>query len=349
MEKPGLTAEKRLRDLQMVHSHLLWQLKPGHKCSNPVNTLFREVVFFERLLSNIYLLNNKILLLLIPVLFLPGCQYAKRDQQMKLISGIAAVNDTKLYYEVMGEGHPLVFVHGGLVDSRMWDRQFEFFSKHFKVIRYDFRGFGRSAVPTKKSTHAQDLYCLLKFLDIENTYIVGLSMGGAIAIDFTLEHPEMVTALIPATSALSGYKYPEELMQKGIELYSIGKEEGNPAAIEVLFSDPFWAYTAPPPENAAARQKYKTMVEENSNIFKTDPQLVENINPPAIDRLPEIKIPTLIITSDKDYRENISVSDLLVSKINGAKKIVIPGCGHMVNMENPEVFNKTVYDFLISQ
>src|SRR6266851_3278425 len=112
-------------------------------------------------------------------------------------TGFAELNGTRLYYEVAGEGHPLVLIHGGLVDRRLWDDQFDVFAQHYRVIRYDIRGFGNSDVPAGPYSNYEDLYGLLKFLGVEKAYIMGLSMGGGIDIDFTLAHPEMVAALIP--------------------------------------------------------------------------------------------------------------------------------------------------------
>jgi pimeloyl-ACP methyl ester carboxylesterase len=102
--------------------------------------------------------------------------------------GFAEVNGTRLYYEVVGRGHPLVLIHGRFVNTNMWNDQLEVFAKRFKVIRYDVRGFGKSALPTvgKGYRHTEDLKALLNQLGIDYAYMVGLSMGGYIALDFLL-------------------------------------------------------------------------------------------------------------------------------------------------------------------
>src|SRR5579872_3466169 len=122
------------------------------------------------------------------------------------VTGFAEVNSTKLFYEVAGEGHPLVLIHGGLVDHHLWDEQFSAFAQHYKVIRYDMRGFGDSGlikVGDAPYSMRDDLHALLQHLGIEKTYIMGLSMGGGMAIDFTLAYPEMVDALIPVAAGVS--------------------------------------------------------------------------------------------------------------------------------------------------
>ncbi len=111
--------------------------------------------------------------------------------QSQVQSGFAEINGGKIYYEVAGSGHPLVLIHGGQMDRRMWDEQFDLFSKSYRVIRYDVRGFGKSPASTNVYADEEDLAALLKYLQVDKAYIVGLSLGGRIAIDFALTHPDM--------------------------------------------------------------------------------------------------------------------------------------------------------------
>ena len=260
---------------------------------------------------------------------------------MSVITGMAEVNETKLYYEVMGEGHPLVLIHGALIDRRVWDEQFKVFAEHYRVIRYDVRGYVKSEIPEKPYSHVQDLYSLLNFLSIDKVYVIGLSMGGGIAIDFTLEHPEMVDALIPVSPGLSGYKYSDEMMQRFSEIFSAFKDKGISQAAQIVLDDPFWS-----PAQEHARQKIKDMITENSQVFSLDPELMQPLSPPAIQRLSEIKVTTLIIAGERDYPDNLKVADMLETEIAGAKKVMIPGTGHIVNMDNPEELNRILLDFL---
>src|SRR5881296_79279 len=122
-------------------------------------------------------------------------------------TGIAHVNGTELYYEVAGTGHPFTLIHGLLLDRRSWDDQFEVFAQQYKVLRYDLRGWGDSAQEEAEPPFSprQDLLSLLHYLNIEKTSLLGLSGGGTLALDFTLEHPDTVDALILVASGLSGY------------------------------------------------------------------------------------------------------------------------------------------------
>jgi 3-oxoadipate enol-lactonase len=120
--------------------------------------------------------------------------------------GIAEVNGTSLYYEIVGSGHPLVLIHGFGLDTRMWDDQFEAFAQHYRVVRYDMRGYGKTAPPADEGySHTDDLKALLEYLRIDRAHILGQSRGGAVAIDFALAHPEATGALVLVDPVLGGH------------------------------------------------------------------------------------------------------------------------------------------------
>ena len=104
---------------------------------------------------------------------------------MEHMASMVVVNGTHLYFEQAGSGHPLVLIHGFTLSTEMWEDQFAVFARHYRVIRYDMRGFGRSALPTEGPFRAvDDLYALLDALGVSRTFVLGLSMGGGVAIDF---------------------------------------------------------------------------------------------------------------------------------------------------------------------
>ncbi|MHC4533546.1 MAG: alpha/beta fold hydrolase [Planctomycetota bacterium] len=231
---------------------------------------------------------------------------------MRVNSGFAKVNDTKLYYEIMGEGHPLVLIHGGLMDRRMWDNQFNLFAKDYKVIRYNIRGYEKSEVPKDRFSHVEDLFHLLKFLNIDKAYILGLSLGGMIAIDFTLEHPDIVDALIPV-----------------LAIFKAAKEEGLDKAIDLLMELPFFV---PVECDTRTVLKMRNLSKENFETWSKHQEFYIWPSPPAIERLSEIKVPTLVIVGDHDVTDILGVADTLISKISGAKKVVIHAVYKFLNM-----------------
>src|SRR5512147_2484007 len=117
--------------------------------------------------------------------------------------GTIPIGDGQIYYESAGEGPALVLVHAGFVDSRMWDTQWEDFSRDHHVVRFDMRGYGRSSLLQGPVSRRDDLYQLLEGLGIERAILLGCSMGGGIVLDFALDHPERISALILVSASPS--------------------------------------------------------------------------------------------------------------------------------------------------
>jgi len=124
------------------------------------------------------------------------------------MKGFADVQNGQLYYEMAGAGPPLVLIHAGIADSRMWDEQWLVFAKYFRVVRFDIRGYGQSEMPPNTSFAAhEDVRDLLNFLGIQQTCILGISMGGSVALNFSLTYPQMAKALIVVAMGLGGRSY----------------------------------------------------------------------------------------------------------------------------------------------
>jgi len=267
-------------------------------------------------------------------------------------TGFAEINGTTLYYEVAGAGHPFVLVHGHLLDRRSWDDQFAVFAQRYRVIRYDQRGFGDSGLITKGESYSdrQDLYALLQFLGIESAYLMGVSGGGALAIDFTLEHPEMVDALIPVTAGVSGFRPSEEVLKKHpdvVRMYTSLNEafERHDIARAVEISLELW--TDGPgrlPGQAAPKVREMTTRNwerlDNEARAQTPPVPLE---PPAVGRLSKIGVPTLVILGELDGPNPL---EQLAAEIQGAKKVIVAETAHHPFMEKPAEFNQIVLDFL---
>lgn len=258
-------------------------------------------------------------------------------------SGFTAVNGTKLYYEMKGKGPAVVFIHSGGFDRRTWDDQFTAFSDRYTVIRYDVRGYGKSQTPTKPYSDDEDLYNLLSYLKVRKAHIIGLSMGGRIAIDFALTHPEMVATLVPVAPGLSGFPYtPEDTIELVKIIYSIEKDDGTPAGEAWLRS----AYNTAAMENPAVAAKLRPIAIENSRVWLINIFFPRPPFPLAVQRLSEIRVPTLLIRGERDVPTITKIVETLETNIPGAKKVIIFGAGHMVPVEKPEQFNSTVLDFL---
>ena len=270
---------------------------------------------------------------------------------MQPLTGFVETNGTQLYYEMMGEGHAIVLLHGGYLDRRMWDEQFAILADYYQVIRYDIRGFGKSALPQVPYADRQDLYALLQFLGIKKTYLLALSLGGEIAIDFTLAHPDLVDALILVGSPVPGYPseamFTEQQLQEQIQRWTpfakSMQERNVPAMVDFLMDDPT---LMPSPHYPAARQRVREILSEYSFVWVLAPAPKQELIPAAYGRLPEIRVPTLLIVGADDHFQLHKSADKLAQDIPGARRVTIPETHHMPNIEKPEEFNRIILAFL---
>ena len=260
---------------------------------------------------------------------------------MEVASGHVEVEGGRLFFERAGEGFPVVLIHPGLWDSRIWDGQFEEYARHHDVIRYDVRGYGRSDVPTAPYSDLRDLRGLLGELGISRCAIVGCSMGGQLAIDLALEHPDVVEAIVPVAPGLSGYEWQDpgldRLAAQVGEAVAAGDRE---AAMRLELEA--WAPLGS--ENEVDR-RIREIAMDNTQIFEVPAALVE-APPPAVDRLERLEAATLAIVGERDVAEIHRIVDLLVERVPGATKREIHDADMLVNVRQPEVFNRVVLDFL---
>ncbi len=265
-----------------------------------------------------------------------------KEQQRQ--AGFAPVTGTQLAYEVCGQGSPLVLIHGGLLDRRMWDEQVPAFAASFQVIRYDVRGYGQSLMPKVSYSDAQDLSELLSFLGIQKATVLGLSLGSALALDFTLQYTDMVETLLLAAPSISGYIVATaEMKQRWQALSSAVAAHDRARLFDLWANDPMMPQAQ---EYPAAQQRYRELLSEYSFVHYFSPGLQQPLVPGAAERLAEVQVPTLIIVGDRDTEEVSTVAELLAAGIATSRKVVVPGVRHMLNMEQPEEFNCSVLEFL---
>jgi pimeloyl-ACP methyl ester carboxylesterase len=258
--------------------------------------------------------------------------------------GIAPVNGTEIYYEMAGNGHPLVLIHGGAVDSRAWDKQFPVFANHYKVIRFDLRGSGKSGDRNVPFSNTDDITGLLDYLGIDKAHFIGISRGGGFAYDFTLEHPDRVTALVLVSANLSVHVPAySEMFERSTEA---GKASGALAAAEVWANDPFQG-----PRKDADREKVLQIITDNIARFRYfgGYEPVEQLSSseiPRSQRLAEIQVPTLVISGAHDNEVARANSRNWAEGIENARLVVFPDSAHLVIIDQADEFNETVLDFL---
>jgi 3-oxoadipate enol-lactonase len=257
--------------------------------------------------------------------------------------GFIDVDGARLYYEVSGSGHPIILIHGFTLDRRVWDYQFHHFSSWYRVIRYDVRGYGKSSLPLgDKYSRSEDLKSVMKHLDVPAAHILGLSMGGQIAIDFVLDYPTMVNSLILVDAAIGGYQWKEFglALENTVE---IAIESSVEAAKEYFSNLDMFKPAAEKPD--VAMKLMKMLTDYSGWHFTNDDPYIQ-LDPPAINRLSEISVPTLVLVGEYDTSEFHEIGSLLHDGIPLATKAVLPSVGHISNMESPDSFNEIVSEFL---
>jgi len=258
--------------------------------------------------------------------------------------GFAPVVGTRLYYEVRGEGEPVVLIHGAALDSRTWDQQFESWARGFRVLRYDVRGYGGSPISDQPYSQADDLAALMDYLGIRRAHVVGLSLGGMVASDFAVTHPDRILSLVLCGPGIAGLEMesPEENARYIMELRA-ARDSTPEVATRRWLEDPL---IAPAMEHPELRASLERISRENLHSWLNNWSLQRVPRPLTGLRLDQIHVPTLLVIGDRDLPSDLSVVDTLAAKVSGARKVVIPGAGHMVNMEKPAEFDAAVLGFL---
>lgn len=250
--------------------------------------------------------------------------------------------DRRIRYGVAGHGVPVLLIHGGLVDSRMWDDQVASLALGHCTIRYDQRGFGRSSPARGAYSPVEDVRALLDKLGVSKVVVIGLSFGGQVAIDFALEHPDRVLALVTAAATVRGQ--PMETVGDRPAIYSALKERGPAEAVRLWLEDPAFITAR---ELPAVQERMRRMLTENVKAWGTPrPELLRWPSRVPADELAKIGAPTLVLRGGQENPNIVAAADLLAERIPRATLRIVPAAGHHLNMESPEQFDAAVLSFL---
>lgn len=261
-----------------------------------------------------------------------------------MIHSIEFPGHGRIHAESEGTGPALVFVHADFVDGRMWDGVRVRLSPRYQTVAYDKRGFGRSAPATSPIVRRQELAAVVNALGREKVHLVGCSNGGQQALDFTLEHPNRVLSLTLVNSSPSGWQPQGDLPPLLLEMFG-AVQAGDVATVNELqvriwFDGPDRDKSQFSQTLQEARRLASAMnliPVERGTFFVADAQPPEPLEPPALGRLAEVRVPALILDGRRDWSDTRRASRVLAEGIPGARRVEVEG-GHAWPLEDPAGF-----------
>lgn len=261
---------------------------------------------------------------------------------------IVAAGSAKIVGLHAGDGPALVLLHAGVADHRMWRDQIAAFETAFHVIAYDRREFGQTNSPDEPFSHVDDLAAVLDHLGVGPAILVGSSQGGRIAIDFALAHPGRVRALVLVSTAISGA--PSEPVPPGVEELSQAldraEEDGDLDRVNAIEAH-LWL-DGPLCDEDRVRGAVRDLFLDMNGIALRKPEIPLERNPPsALGRLDRLTMPTLLISGELDFAYVRNRHRDLAQKLPNSRETEIPGTAHLPNLEQPELFNRHVQEFLL--
>ena len=262
-----------------------------------------------------------------------------------------SADGVNIFYEVTGRGFPLVWCHEFAGNHESWEPQVRYFSRRYQIITYAARGYPPSDVPDDSAAYSQDLavgdlYLLMQHLGIGQAHIGGLSMGGTTALNFAIAHPEMAVALIVA-SAGSGSNGPEEFRQSGLALIGRLMSEGMEAvAVDYARGETRVQFLRKDPRGW---QEFQQGLSAHSALGSALTFGGVQLKRPSVysmeEALRELSMPVLVLIGDEDG-PCVEPATFMKRTIPTAGLAVFPQSGHTINLEEPDLFNRAVSEFL---
>lgn len=259
------------------------------------------------------------------------------------------VNGASIAYDEEGTGSPVVLLHAGIADRRMWRGQISALAARHRVIVPDLRGYGDSELPPTPFTHHDDVAGLLDALDLPRAALVGCSFGGAVAIDTALAHPDRVSALALFDTAVSGNEWSDEANDLWDDL--VGEVDPDDFVAGAAGEVRFWVVGPgrQPEDVDPALITFTQEMDQRALAAELALGAVEvgELAPPAIDRLGELTVPVLVTAGAADVPDIRRLADRIAAEVPGAVRLPdIPDAAHLLPLERPEPVNAALLDFL---
>ncbi|MEY8351744.1 alpha/beta hydrolase [Lachnospiraceae bacterium 54-53] len=259
--------------------------------------------------------------------------------------GIFNAKGANIYFETEGKGENLLFIHAGIADRRMWDREFIAMSKYFKTIRIDLPGYGLSDFTGGEYSYNDIINGVLEYLRAEKTYIIAASFGGKIALDFVLSNQDKCLGMVLMAPAVSGWDDSQYLLDyyKEEDKLSQMKEFEKIAVLNYHT----WILRNRHTDDVKQDIRDLVMDMQMKSLMKRKPdtESIEIEEEDIILKLRNIRIPVLVVIGDNDVEDFQNIANLIHKEIDSSEKIVIKNASHLANLEYPEIFESVLFNF----
>lgn len=246
-----------------------------------------------------------------------------------------------------GDGLPVVFLHAGVCDKRMWlDQMQAVDDAGWHAIAYDRRGYGETISPDEPFSHLEDLEALLEALDIHAAVLVGCSMGGGLAVDFALAHPGRVIGLVLIGTSITGAPWSATAEERAIEMAEEDAWERGDLDLLNKVQAHEWL-DGPRTSSGRVGGEVRTLFLDMNALALNKPQLTqEEARPDAWNRMEEVNAPTLLVVGDEDFTALVDRHETLSETMPNAFAVVLEGAAHIPSIEKPDLVNSLLLQFL---
>ncbi len=253
------------------------------------------------------------------------------------------VDGGQIYYETCGRGaQAIVLIHDGVINSASFDDMWPILCRDFRVVRYDRRGYGRSPAAQAPYSPQDDLAAVMRAANLDHASLAGFSFGGGLAVSYALDHPDQVDRLVLSGAALNGFRVSKNFSSR-ITRVMLPMVIGNMDAVIANASKETWIMA---PGNDAARAKIAVLIKASPQDLRH--QMKDPIKswPSDLPRMPELKVPTLILTGDHDIADNQAQAGAAQVLVPGSRRVVVENAGHLMQLEHPKEVAGLIADFV---
>jgi pimeloyl-ACP methyl ester carboxylesterase len=260
--------------------------------------------------------------------------------------GYVTSGQERIFFREAGEGNPVVFIHAGVADSRMWLPQFETVPDGYRYVAYDERGFGGTEIGDTKFSSHHDVLTVMDSLDIDSAVLVGCSMGGGVALDVAIVAPDRVSALVLVGAASPGlevdpYEPPE--WPEAVEAFEAGDME-RVAQLDASI----WLAGYGRELGAVDPGLVEMFLEMDLTALRNEAK-GDELRTPGPDRvagMEKVEQPALVVVGEYDLPEFREAADHLASRLSDRPAVVVQDAAHLAGFEQPDAFNAALADFL---